>query len=84
VLASRKSSEDGSSKRIDQQLTVTQITLSTTTASVPPPVGETSSIIRSSAEARDFARQLHEYLEGLKDAEADQEGTCSSFTASTI
>jgi hypothetical protein len=41
-------------------------------------------MIRSTTEARDFARLLADYLEGLKDTEADREGTHSSFAASSL
>jgi hypothetical protein len=41
-------------------------------------------MIRSTAEARDFARLLADYLEGLKDMEAGRVGTHSSFAASSL
>jgi hypothetical protein len=41
-------------------------------------------MIRSNAEAWDFARCLTEYLEGLKSAEADREGTHFPFTTSSL
>jgi hypothetical protein len=41
-------------------------------------------MIRSTVEARDFARLLADYLEGLKDTEADQAGTHSSFATSSL
>jgi RAB protein geranylgeranyltransferase component A len=40
--------------------------------------------IRSNVETRDSAQRILEYLESLKDVEADQEGTCSSFAASNL
>jgi hypothetical protein len=81
VTACRKLSEGGSSKHVDQHLA----------ANAPPPVwwwgGGSRGIvpmIRSNTDARDYARQLLEYLDGLKNAEADREGTHYSFTASTL
>jgi chromosome segregation ATPase len=47
-------------------------------------VGGTSSTIWSTTEARDFTRLLADYLEGLKDNEADQAGTHSSFAALSL
>jgi hypothetical protein len=70
-------------KHTDQQPLVAQISLSTATAFVPPPVrgaGGTGLRICSTAEARDSARWLADFLEGLKDIEIDREGTHSSFT----
>jgi hypothetical protein len=44
----------------------------------------TSLSIHSNIEAKDFVLQITDFLEGLKDAEADQEGSLSSFTASSL
>jgi hypothetical protein len=41
-------------------------------------------MIRSTAKAREFARLLADYLEGLKDMEAGRVGTHSSFAASSL
>jgi hypothetical protein len=41
-------------------------------------------MIRSIAKARGFARLLIDYLEGLKDMEADRVGTHSSFAALSL
>jgi hypothetical protein len=41
-------------------------------------------MIRSTVEAKDSVLRVTTFLEGLKDAEADQEGTLSSFTASSL
>jgi hypothetical protein len=41
-------------------------------------------MIRSTAEARDLARLLIDYLEGMKDTEANRVGTHSSFAASGL
>jgi hypothetical protein len=38
-------------------------------------------MIRSAVEAKDSIMWVADFLEGLKDAEADQEGALSSFTA---
>jgi chromosome segregation ATPase len=41
-------------------------------------------MIRSTVEAKDTVLRVADFLEGLKDAEANQEGTLSSFTASSL
>jgi hypothetical protein len=41
-------------------------------------------MIRSTTEPWDSARRLAEYLEGLKNAEADREGTHFFFTISSL
>jgi hypothetical protein len=41
-------------------------------------------MIQYTAEDRDFARLLADYLEGLKDTEASQAGTHSSFATSSL
>jgi hypothetical protein len=40
--------------------------------------------IQSTAEASDSARRLAEYLDGLKNAKADREGTHFSFVTSSL
>jgi hypothetical protein len=70
VIACRKSSKGGPSKTIGRQL-----------ASAPPPVGVTSLMVCSNAEARRSTQCVLQYLDGLKDVEADREGIRSSCTA---
>jgi hypothetical protein len=41
-------------------------------------------MIRSTIEAKDSVLRIANFLEGLKDAEADRKGTLSSFTASSL
>jgi hypothetical protein len=41
-------------------------------------------MICSTIEANDSILQVAAFLEGLKDAEADRDGTRSSFTASSL
>jgi hypothetical protein len=41
-------------------------------------------MIHSTVEAKDSILQIADFLEALKDAEADREGTLSSFTASSL
>jgi hypothetical protein len=41
-------------------------------------------MIQYTAEARDFARLLADYLEGLKDTEASRAGTHSSFATLSL
>jgi hypothetical protein len=46
---------------------------------VPPRAGVTGMMIRSTVAALDSTRCIAEFLEGLKNAEADREGTHFSF-----
>jgi hypothetical protein len=71
-------------KRADQWPSAAQISSSTITALIPPPVGGTGSTIQSTAKARDVARLLADYLDGLKDMEANRAGTHYSFAASSL
>jgi hypothetical protein len=41
-------------------------------------------MICSTIEAKDSVLQVANFLEGLRDAEANQEGTLSSFTTSAL
>jgi hypothetical protein len=66
VTVCRKSSEGRTSKWVDQLLAV---------------AGGVDLMIRSAVEAKDSIMWVVDFLEGLKDAEADQEGALSSFTA---
>jgi hypothetical protein len=84
ITSCRKSSKDGSSKSVGQPLLTTPSVLPIATAHVHPPSGGTSMTIQSTAEASDSARCLAEYLEGLKNAEADREGTHFSFVTSSL
>jgi hypothetical protein len=65
-------------------LVTTPTVLPAATAPVPPPLRGTSLAIRCTIEAWDSARCLAEYLEGLKNAEADREGTHFPFTISSL
>jgi hypothetical protein len=47
-------------------------------------MGGTGLMICSTVEAKDYVLQVARFLEGLKEVEADQEGTLSSFTTSSI
>jgi hypothetical protein len=83
ITSCRKSSKDGSSKSAGQSLLTTPSVLLVATSLIPPS-GGTSLTIRSTAEASDSARHLAEYLEGLKNAEADREGTHFPFVTSSL
>jgi hypothetical protein len=52
---------------------------SVTTAPVPSVAGGIGLTIRSSAEAWESSQRLTEYLEGLRNAEADRKGSHVSF-----
>jgi hypothetical protein len=41
-------------------------------------------MIRSTVEAKDSVIRITDFLEGLKEVEADREGTLSSFTTSSL
>jgi hypothetical protein len=64
-------------------MAIPQVSSPAPTSSAPP-VGKTGSTIRSTVKAKDSVLQITDFLEALKDAEADQEGTHSSFTASSL
>jgi hypothetical protein len=64
----------------DPSKKITQPAPSSYATPVAPSVGVTGSIALSAAEAWDFCRRTAEFLEGLKNREADQQG--SSFTTS--
>jgi hypothetical protein len=68
----------------DHPLAVPRASSPIAAASAPPPVGGTSSTIRSTIESKGSTLRITDFLEGLKDAEADQEGTLSSFTSSNL
>jgi hypothetical protein len=69
----------GSSKRTDKQPAIVQIIPSMSSTPVPPPAGVTGMMIRSTVAALDSTWCIAEFLEGLKNAEADREGTHFSF-----
>jgi hypothetical protein len=54
------------------------------TTSVPPPVVGICLTACSNADDRHCARRVLQYVQGLKDAEAVQEGNRSSFTTSSF
>jgi hypothetical protein len=71
-------------KCADQSLAVPHVSSPIVVGSAPPPVGGTSLMIRSTVEAKDTVLRVADFLEGLKDAEANREGTLSSFTTSSL
>jgi hypothetical protein len=50
-------------------------------ASIPPPVVGTSLTACSNANAGHYTQRVLQYVESLKDAEADRDGNKFSFTA---
>jgi hypothetical protein len=80
----RKFSKSGSSKDVKQQLATVQTSPSVAAASAPPLVVGIGLMIYSNVEARHSIRWVLQYLESLKDAEADREGNRSSFTSSSF
>jgi hypothetical protein len=71
-------------KRADRPLAVPQVSSSAPASSAPPHAGETGSMICSAVGAKDSVLRVAAFLEGLKDAKADREGTLSSFIASSL
>jgi hypothetical protein len=65
----------GPSKVVEQQLAAKQAISSVSTASAPPHVEGTCLTVCSNAEARHSAQRIVQYLENLKDVEADREST---------
>jgi hypothetical protein len=74
VIAHRKSSTGGPSKATEQQLAVEQVISYVATASAPLVWGTCLSVC-SNTKARHSAQRVVQYLENLKDVEADREGT---------
>jgi hypothetical protein len=72
--------EDGPSKRANRPLAVPHVSSPVAAGSTPPAEG-TGSTIYSAVAAKDSTLRITDFLEGLKDAEADWEGTLSSFIA---
>jgi hypothetical protein len=79
ITVCRKSSASGSSARADKQLVIPLITTSTVTGPIPPAMGIIGLTIRSSTEAWASSQRLTEFLERLKNAEANREGAHVSF-----
>jgi hypothetical protein len=77
-------SHDSSVRRkpssVDPSKKITQPTPSSYATPAVPSAGVTGSTTLSAAEAWDYCRQTTEFLEGLKNREADQEG--NPFTPS--
>jgi hypothetical protein len=71
-------------KRVDRPLAIPHVSSPAPTDSAPPPAGEIGLTIRSTFEANDSVLRVAAFLEGLKDAEANREGTLSFFTASSL
>jgi hypothetical protein len=86
ITICRKPSKGESSKATEQQLARKHTISSVATASVPPPGGGggTSLMICSNTKTWHSTQQVLQYLENLKDVEADQQGNRSSFTASSF
>jgi hypothetical protein len=71
-------------KHTDRLLVVLHVSSHAPASSAPRQAEGTCSMIRSTIEAKESILQVAAFLEGLKDAETDQEGTLSSFTASSL
>jgi hypothetical protein len=70
----RKSTKSESSKATEQQLAGKQTISTVDVASISPPVVGSGLTIYSNAEARQSTRRVLQYLESLKNAEAEREG----------
>jgi hypothetical protein len=76
MVVHRKSSANGPPNEADKQVTTlkTATTIIIAAAPPPPPVGVISSKAISITDACDYARRAAEFLEVLKNKEADREG----------
>jgi hypothetical protein len=80
LITCRKFTEDKSSKA-DELKPVDMQTISLLAAIfVPPPLAGAGLMACSNADAMSSAQRILQYLESLKDVEADREGNMSSFT----
>jgi hypothetical protein len=66
-------------KKDDKQAAILQTVAPLIATIAPPPVGAIGSKVISTTEAWDCARRAADFLEGLKNREADREGTFFSF-----
>jgi hypothetical protein len=82
MIICKKPTKSESSKAAEHQPVITRITPYVAAASVPPPMAGTGLTACSSADARHCARRVLQYVQSLKDVEADLEGNKSPFTAS--
>jgi hypothetical protein len=73
VTARRKPSASGPPKQVDTHAAVLQIA-TPVIAAPPPPTGVFSSKVVSTAKSWDYSRRVTEFLERLKNREADREG----------
>jgi uncharacterized OsmC-like protein len=81
LITYRKLAEDKSSKADEQESIDMQIS-SMVAAFSPLPLVGAGLMACSNADAMSSAKQILQYLESLKDAEANREGNMSSFAAS--
>jgi hypothetical protein len=79
MTAHRKSSASGPPKQADNQAAVLQIVTPMIAAAAPPLVGMVGLEIVSTTEGWDYSRCVIEFLEGLKNREADREGNAFSL-----
>jgi hypothetical protein len=82
MIIYKKPTKSESSKAAEHQPVITHITPYVLAASILHPVAGTCLMACSNADARHCARWILQYVESLKDAEADQEGNKYSFTVS--
>jgi hypothetical protein len=75
MIICRKSTDGEPSKAVEQQPVNVQTTPSLTVVSASPPLAGACLMACSNVDARSSTQQILRYLESLKDAEADQEGT---------
>jgi hypothetical protein len=75
MTARRKPSASGPPKQGDKLAVVLQIATPIIAAIAPPPTSVIGSRVVSTTEAWDYCRRVTEFLEGMKNREADREGT---------
>jgi hypothetical protein len=81
LINCRKSTEDKPPKADEQGPVNMQTTSSMAATSAPRPLAGAYLMACSNADARSSGQRVLQYLESMKDAEAEQEGNRSSFTA---
>jgi hypothetical protein len=74
MIARKKPLASGLPKQANKQAAILQIATPMIAAAPPPPIGVIGSKVVSTVEAWDYSWRTTEFLEGLKNREADQEG----------
>jgi hypothetical protein len=84
MVVCRNSSASGPPKSADKQVTVLKTATPVAATAASPSTGRTSWTILSITDAWNSSRRVTEFLEGLKNREADQEGIPFVLLAASI